>query len=157
MDAIEFLTEQHREIVSLFDQFETALRARPKLRLWRKLARLISVHATVEDRIFFPVVKGAGFGEMLPKAFDAHLWVEHMLAGLLGAREVTDALVARAATLRKHIEQHMAAEEKELFRSMREMFPACQLDALGRHMASVADRLMDEAPPERLVPCIAQA
>ena len=49
MDAIEYLTDQHREVESLFDQFESALRMKPKLRLWRKLADLLVLHYRTAD------------------------------------------------------------------------------------------------------------
>ncbi len=68
-DAIAFLTDQHHEIHSLFDQLESAARPKTKLRLCRKLVDLIAVHTAIEEMIFYPAAQGAAVEALLPSAF----------------------------------------------------------------------------------------
>jgi len=56
MDAIELLDAQHRDVERLFSQLEGA-RGERKARLFRELADLLAIHATIEENHFYPMVK----------------------------------------------------------------------------------------------------
>lgn len=157
MDAIEYLTEQHREIESLFDQFESAARARPKLRLRRKLVDMLAVHRAVEERIFFPAARDAGMEELLLKAFDEHSAVERAIAEAVGVGEVGYELVAKMSILRRRKRQHSDGEEKELFPRARELLTPERLQVLGCRMADAAEQLTGPGARERLSARMAQA
>ena len=141
MDAIEYLTDQHHEIESLFDQIESAARTKTKLRLRRKLFDLLAVHMALEERIFYPAARDAGVKELLLGALVEHLSVERIIAELVEVDEVY-AEAAKMSLLEKRKKQHASAEERELFPRVRELLGPFQLEVLGRRMASVADQLM---------------
>ena len=157
MDAIEYLTDQHREIESVFDQLETAARMKPKLRLWRKLADLIAIHIAIEERIFFPAARNAGMEELLLKALDEHLSTALILSELVDADEVNDEMVARLAILRAYKRQHAGDEERELFPRASEVLTPDELEMLGRELAETTEQLMGRDRRERLIARIAHA
>jgi hemerythrin-like domain-containing protein len=142
MDAIEYLTDQHREIDSLFDQLESAARTKTKLRLRRKLVDLLAVHDAIEDRIFYPAARDAGARELLPRALAEHLWTERLVARVVALDEMSGEEAARLADLREWHRRHAEAEEKELFPRARERLAPDQLAALAWRMARLADLLM---------------
>lgn len=142
MDAIEYLTDQHREIESLFDQYESALRAKTKARLRRKLVDLLAVHMAIEERLFYPAAAHAGGGELLPRALVEHLSAECVIAALVQGHEGNDACPAMSV-LKERQKQHADGEEKELFPAARKLLTPAQLAILGERMATLADQLLE--------------
>jgi hemerythrin superfamily protein len=142
VDAIEVLTDQHREIDSLFDQIDTAARARTKIRLRRKLVDLLAVHMAVEERILFPAARDAGLEALLASALVEHLSAESVAAELVQVPVGSDALAARLAVLRDRKRAHAAAEEEELFPAVRRRLAPHRLVVLGERMALLADQLL---------------
>jgi hypothetical protein len=141
MDAIEYLTDQHREIESLFDQIESAARTRTRLRLRRKLVDLLAVHAAVEETIFYPAAQDAGVGDGALGALEEHHALERLLAEIveLGPYEAGP----RMAMLRWRKRRHAGREERELFARARELLAPERLALLGVRMADAADAMLE--------------
>jgi hypothetical protein len=142
MDAIEYLTEQHREIGSLFDQIASAVRIVTRRRLRRKLFDLVAVHAALEEMIFYPAAGEAAVEQLLPRAFEEHLSLERMIARIVAPGGAGGEAAARMSMLQGLKRRHADAEEQGLFPAVRRMLTPEQLEDLGEHMASVAERLM---------------
>lgn len=142
MDAIEYLTYQHRELESLFDQIETAQRTRTKLRLCRRLVDLLAVHAAIEEMIFYPAARDAAVEELLPRTFEEHLSLERLVAEIVGPAGVIHASEVKLAFLKARQQRHAAGEEAELFPRVRELLAPGELELLGDRVASVADQLL---------------
>lgn len=143
MNAIEYLTNQHLEIDSLFDQIESAARVTTKRRLRRKLLDLVAVHAAIEERIFCPAARDAGMEDLLPCALVDHLAVESLAAELADADDGSAEAARLMALLRDRKRQHAALEESELFpRASRLLGPAA-LETLGWELAEAAERMME--------------
>jgi hemerythrin superfamily protein len=140
VDAIEYLADQHREIDSLFDQIETAARARTKVRLRRRLVDLLAVHMAVEERILFPAARDAGAEGLVARALVEHLSAERDAAELVHGPVGSDG--ARLAVLRDRKRAHAGAEEGELFPAVRRVLAPPRLVVLGERMALLADQLL---------------
>jgi hypothetical protein len=143
MDAIAYLTDQHHEIHSLFDQLESAARAKTKARLCRKLVDLIAVHTAIEEMIFYPAAQAVAVEGLLPRAFERHLSSERIVAEIVEAGGVSRAAAAKLALLKERKRQHADDEERELFPRVREFLTADQLRSVGARLASVADQLLE--------------
>ncbi len=143
MNAIDYLREQHQEIESLFDQFETAARTKTKLRLCRKLVDLLAVHATVEELIFYPAARAGAAKDLLPRALERHLSAEQIVAEIVEAGAGSHEAAAWMAVLKECKKQHADQEEAELFPKLRELLTPDQLEAVGARMASVAEQLLE--------------
>ncbi len=143
MDAIAYLTDQHREIHSLFDQIESAARAGPRRRLCRKLVDLIAVHAALEEMIFYPAARSTGVEELLPRAFERHLSAERLVADVVAAGAATCAVAAKLALLKERKRQHADDEEQHLFPRVRALLSPEELETLGARLAGVADQLLE--------------
>ncbi len=157
MDAIEYLTDQHREIESLFDQFETAARMKPKLRLWRKMADLLAVHRAIEEKIFVPAAEDAGIEEPLLESIEEHLAADCIIAQLVEMEEVTHEMMAKMLLLKEWKRRHTDEEETALFPRLRELLTQGQLDALGERMESLTEELLGFGAQEHLMAHVAQA
>ena len=58
LDAISLLKADHRKVEGLFEKFEAAKGAERKKALALEICTELSVHATVEEEIFYPACKG---------------------------------------------------------------------------------------------------
>jgi hemerythrin superfamily protein len=143
MNAIDYLREQHQEIQSLFDQFETAARTKTKLRLCRKLVDLLAVHAAVEEMIFYPAAHAATVEDLLPRALERHLSAEQIVVEIVEAGAGSHEAAAWMAVLKDCKKQHADEEEESLFPRVRELLTREQLELVGARMASVAEQLLE--------------
>jgi hypothetical protein len=133
MDAIEFLIQQHLEVESLFDQFESAASrpGRTKVRLCWKMGDLLAVHTMIEETIFYPAARDALAANLPDGALEEHLWVKWIAADLVELDEVNE-------------------QVKELFSRVRELLAVARLEELGRRMEKMADELMDAGPRKQI-------
>src|SRR5205085_623906 len=83
MNAIELLEGQHRQVEDLFEQMKEAETAREKERLFTDIADKLAVHATIEERHFYPAVKAKETEAILRESVEEHLTVKRTLADLL--------------------------------------------------------------------------
>ncbi|WP_242393233.1 hemerythrin domain-containing protein [Anaeromyxobacter oryzisoli] len=153
MDAIKFLTEQHREIDRLFDDFEEASGGtKKKLQLCREISDLLAAHATIEERIFYPATKDARTKEKLREAVEEHLSVKRIIADLVDLSEIDDEAEAKMSVMREQKEHHVEEEEKELFPTARKLLGAERLEELGKEMEDMFGELMAAGEPRMQVP-----
>ncbi len=143
MDAIEYLTEQHREIESLFAQVVTAARAAPRRRLWRKLIDLLAVHAALEETIFFPAARSLGVEALLPRAFAEHLRLDGIVGEIVEMEPTSAQAAERFSVLEVEKRLHAEQEEDEAFPAVRRILSADELARLGERMESVAEQLLE--------------
>jgi hemerythrin superfamily protein len=58
-DAITLLKADHRKVEALFEQFEKAKDNAGKQKLAQEICTELTVHATIEEEIFYPACKEA--------------------------------------------------------------------------------------------------
>ena len=56
-DAIALLKSDHRKVEGLFERFEKARDSASKQKLAQEICTELTVHATIEEEIFFPACK----------------------------------------------------------------------------------------------------
>src|SRR5512138_2713228 len=129
MDAIKLLTQQHREVAKLFEQFEKAGDGakKSKLQLCQKISDALAVHATIEEKIFYPATKDARTEELLHEAVEEHLSAKRILADLLQKTEIDEQAEAKISVLQEQIDHHVQEEEKKLFPQTRKLLDAGRL------------------------------
>ena len=137
-DAIEMLKKDHQEVDSLFDTYESKKeKAKPSEK--RQIAQLIchalTVHAAIEEEIFYPAVRKQG-GEKVKDQLDEAA-VEHQslkdIVGRLESAPPSDALYdAGVKVLSEYVKHHVKEEESQLFPKVRAS--DIDLEALGQQM-----------------------
>jgi hemerythrin-like domain-containing protein len=154
MDAIKYLTQQHREMDALFEKFENASKGakKTKLQVCREVSDLLAVHATIEEKIFYPAAKDARTEEMLQEAVEEHLSMKRIIADLVELDEIDDEAEAKMSVLREQKKHHVEEEDKELFPKARKLLDADELRELGEKMEEMAEELMAAGAPRMQVP-----
>lgn len=119
MDAITMLTEQHTKVRTLFEAFGQARGYSQKTAVFEDLADELSLHTTIEEKIFYPAAY-AGQGEQaLEDAIEAHQDIRQTVSDLMDLSANTEDFSQLMRTLREQVERHVADEEKNLFPAVR--------------------------------------
>jgi hemerythrin superfamily protein len=135
MDAIELLDAQHRDVERLFSQLEGA-RGERKARLFRELADLLAIHATIEENHFYPMVKTSDTEDLVMESLEEHLAVKRLLADLMKLSPEVEEFDAKLTVLEEQVEHHVKEEREELFPQVRRLLDAEQREAIGQIMTA---------------------
>jgi hemerythrin superfamily protein len=151
MDAIKLLKQQHREVEELFASIEEA-KGSEKEPLFDQIADALAVHATIEEKLFYPAAKSSGTEDLLREAVEEHLSVKRLIADLMKTEATDEDFDAKVTVLKEQIEHHVEEEEQELFPKVQKALGAEALEELGSQMESMAGELIAAGEPRYAVP-----
>ena len=143
-DALEFLKSQHREVEDLFKQFEKLGDEGPseeKEPIVRMACEKLTVHASIEEEIFYPAAREIEDAESLLNEAEVEHNTAKDLIATLDSMDASDPMFSATFTvLSEYIKHHVKEEEGELFTKVKKS--DLDLDALGQELAAQADELM---------------
>lgn len=120
--ATAVLREDHRKVKELFEDYEASGERsdEEKFRLFSRIHWELSLHATLEEEIFYPAVEGVQKGgrngaDIVAKAREEHRGVKTLLEELAGLDPAFEAFDAKMNVLREAVERHADEEESEIF------------------------------------------
>jgi hemerythrin superfamily protein len=152
LDALDLLKVQHRQVERLFAAIEGARGTDEKQRAFRELADLLAVHATIEERIFYPGVKTAETEDLLRESVEEHLAVKRVIADLLGVSAADPRFAAQISVLKEMVEHHAREEEEgKLFPTVRAATDGDYRAGLAGEMIALMVALDQEGPPRLAV------
>ena len=146
MDAIKMLTEDHREVEELFEQFEKqGDRAKAKKKqLADQICTALLLHAQLEEEIFYPAAREAlDDGEdLLDEAVVEHASAKDLIMQVQEMDPEDELYDAKVKVLGEYVNHHVEEEENE-------MFPKCKkakmdLGTLGTELEARKSELMEE-------------
>jgi hemerythrin superfamily protein len=132
VDAIRFLKKQHDEVADLFEEIDTLDSEDEKQAIFKQIADNLAIHATIEERFFYPAVRQLSEDEV-EEAYDEHLEIKRLLVECMrmqGERGFDVKLAALESVVLHHVEE----EENVLFPEVRRMFTPDALEALGQRL-----------------------
>jgi len=151
--ALQVLKDDHRVVERLFAQFErTGDRAfTTRQELVTRLIRELSIHASIEETVFYPAVREAlTDDDLVLEALEEHHVVKLTLAELDGIPATAERYAAKVTVLMEMIRHHVQEEEDELFAKVRSAMTRTQLEQLGEALvaakASAPERPHPHAP-----------
>jgi len=151
VDAIELLKGQHEEVKAMFKKIEKA-GEEAKEELFEQIADALAVHATIEEKHFYPATKNARTEELLQEAVEEHLAVKRIIADLLEMSPDDPQFDAKITVLKENVEHHVEEEEGELFPKVRKLLNKNELEDLGVVMEDMAEELKASGAPRQSVP-----
>ncbi|MFY1691233.1 hemerythrin domain-containing protein [Plantactinospora sp. WMMB782] len=131
-DVLDLLTEQHRQIKTLFGQLGRAEGAQ-KRELFEELVRLLAVHESAEEIVVHPTARrridrGDSVTGQLRHEEDG---AKHELAALYDLGVDHPDFDRRLATFAEAVSAHATREETEEFPSLRRSLSAAQLGRMA--------------------------
>lgn len=143
-DAIALLKADHAEVDQLFESYESARTAVKKKALAAEICTALSVHAQIEEEIFYPAVKSALKDKLLvPEATVEHGGVKDLIAQLEGVEPDGEMYDAKVKVLSEYVEHHVKEEQGEMFPKVKAS--SLDLAALGARMAERKAELLAQA------------
>jgi hemerythrin superfamily protein len=134
-DAIALLKADHRAVEELFEQFESANGSSTKQKLALQICLELTVHAKIEEEIFYPACEGKVEENLLKEAYVEHDGAKVLIAEIETASPDEDFYDAKVKVLSEQIEHHVGEEEQR----MEGMFAQARkagldMDALGEQL-----------------------
>ncbi|HEY7510036.1 MAG TPA: hemerythrin domain-containing protein [Vicinamibacteria bacterium] len=146
-DATALLKQDHQRVSRLFEQFERARDAAQKLEIFQNIKNELTVHATIEEEVFYPDLERQRedqLQEQVREAHQEHDEVKQMLARADGLEGDSAELEELARSIKESVEHHVHEEEGEMFPRAREVFSAAQLREIGARLEARKKELVEE-------------
>lgn len=113
-DAVALLKEDHRTIEELFAKFEKAGGNRRKKEIAERICIELSIHATIEEEIFYPACEGKIDEDLIKEAFVEHDGAKVLIGQIMRGGPDDEFYDAKVKVLQEQIEHHVEEEEKRL-------------------------------------------
>jgi hemerythrin superfamily protein len=137
-DAITLLKADHKAVSELLERLEDAATGGERRDLVERIEKELTVHAAIEEEIFYPAFKAAAEGEedeeLFFEAADEHELVKETLQKLSRSDPATPQYAARCKVLGDLVKHHVEEEEGELFPCAKKRMEREQLEDLGRRL-----------------------
>lgn len=140
-DATALLKADHSLVSQLFDEYEAARATSKKKQLVSQICKELTVHAQLEEEIFYPAVKAAlKDKELVPEANVEHATVKNLIAQIEGIEPDGEMYDAKVKVLSEYVKHHVKEEQNEMFPKAK----ASKLDmqVLGAQLAARKQELM---------------
>src|SRR5687767_425922 len=142
MDAITLLRTDHRNVQEMFDQFEKTRSGDRKKSLAEKICQELTVHAQIEEEIFYPAAREALREEdLIDEATVEHQSAKDLIAQIEGSSAGSELFDAKVKVLGEYIKHHVKEEQNEMFAQIRKT--KLDLKALGEQMQARKMELME--------------
>ena len=139
-DAIAFLIKQHRDAKKLFKQFEKAERKSEKEKIANTVCKMLQVHTTIEEEIFYPACRSAGLDpDQMDEADVEHASAKDLIAQVEGKSPSDSHYDAKVKVLGEYVNHHVEEEEDEMFKAARRL--KLNMTELGAELKTRSDAL----------------
>ena len=144
-DAIALLKADHRTVEELFEKFEKASGDGRKQALAEEICLKLSVHAQIEEEIFYPACEGKVKEDLLKVSYVEHDGAKVLIAEIIKGGPSDDFYDAKVKVLQEEIEHHVQEEEKRMEGLFAQAKKAeLDMDALGQELAARKLELTDQ-------------
>jgi len=142
-DAIALLKADHRKVEDLFAKFEAATSGDRKKVIADQICMELTIHAKIEEDVFYPACEGAVEEALLKEAYVEHDGAKVLIAEIEAGGPGDEFYDAKVKVLSEEIEHHVEEEEKRV-EGMFAQARAAGLDMgdLGERMAAEKEQLM---------------
>lgn len=149
-NAVDLLDNDHKLVKSMFIAYGALVQdgapGDARLQLARKICAALTVHARIEEEIFYPAVREAiGDDALMDEALEQHAQAKEMIASILDMAAGDEALDDTVASLGEAIDEHVLEEREQIF--LRAQLAALDLRALAVPLFQRQQALKAEPPP----------
>ena len=142
-DALEILHSDHEEVAALFKTaLDDSASAAARKSAIAKVCVALTVHAKMEEKIFYPALRKAGKQKektSVLEAYEEHGCVKDLIAKIKRIQGRDETMEAKVTVLKELVEHHVKEEESEIFDEARKVL-GNKLQALGDEMQRFKER-----------------
>jgi hemerythrin superfamily protein len=145
---MQMLKQDHRTVKELFSEYRKLEESdrEEKDRLFREINEELTIHAEIEERLFYPAVRDVKTDEaedVVNEAVEEHHVVKTLLEELSALQPGEPSFDAKMKVLMENVEHHAEEEEKEMFPQAKRL-PEETLDSLLIEMEALRNDLEDK-------------
>jgi hemerythrin superfamily protein len=152
VDAVELLKADHKQVAEWFEQFERSRSDERKQALAQQICAALTVHAAIEEEIFYPVfLEATGETDLHHEAEVEHQGAKNLIAEIEASNPEDEYFDAKVTVLAELIRHHVTEEEQSdgMFAKARES--EMNLDSLGEQLQARKEEIAEVTPPQRRV------
>jgi hemerythrin superfamily protein len=143
-NALSLLKSDHEEVSELFDKYEKGVgRSTPRQKavLARQICEALTVHAQIEEEIFYPACHQQvdKAEDLLAEAKVEHQSLKELIAKIEQAKPGSEEFDAHVKVLGEYVKHHVKEEQNELFPKVRKS--EMDLNEVGDRLAARKDEL----------------
>lgn len=149
-DACSLLDTDHRNVKKMFKEYEELTHSRAanvqqkKRELANQICMELTVHAQIEEEIFYPALREAlSETDLLDEAEVEHASAKELIAQIESATDVDDKFDAKVIVLGEYIDHHVKEERNEIFVKARSA-RGLDLMEMREQLAARKEELMEE-------------
>ena len=140
-DAIALLKADHATVSELFSNYEKARTSSRKKGLVNEICTALTVHARIEEELFYPEVKRAlKDTELVPEATVEHASLKDLIAQIEGKEPDGEMFDAKVKVLCEYVKHHVKEEQNEMFPKVRKS--SLDLVEMGQRLSARKAELM---------------
>src|SRR5688572_32665595 len=103
-EATAILRADHKLVSELFEEFESARTNAKKKSLAEQICMELTIHAQIEEEIFYPAVKESlGYTELVPESIVEHATLKNLIAEIEEMDSDEEMCEARVKVLREYV------------------------------------------------------
>lgn len=115
-DATALLRADHKLVSGLFAEYEKSRSNEKKRQIVSQICTELTVHAQVEEEIFYPAFKEAlKDKELVPEATVEHATLKALIAQVEGIQPDGEMFDAKIKVLSEYVKHHVKEEQNEIF------------------------------------------
>ena len=146
-NAVRLLTTDHREVKGLFQQYQELVDHdaddEEKQPLAEHICALLTVHAQIEEEVFYPAAKEAiKEPDLVAEAAVEHASAKDLIAQIEDSDPSEELYDAKVKVLGEYIEHHVKEEEGQLFPQVRRA--KLDLEGVGKQLMQRKQALMQQ-------------
>lgn len=135
--ALSLIHSDHEEVSGLFDRaLADGARASERRAVAMKICDALTLHARMEEALFYPALRRAGGAQEKDSVLEAaeeHGVVKDLIAKIQATRSGDETLEAKLTVLKELVQHHVHEEESTIFSEARRTL-GDRLDELGAEM-----------------------
>jgi hemerythrin superfamily protein len=152
MDAVALLKADHKQVSEWFEEFKKADSNESKEQLAQQICAALTVHATIEEEIFYPAFLDAtGETDLHHEAEIEHEGAKNLIDEIEEFGSEDEYFEARVNVLGEMIKHHVNEEEQRDGMFAKAEKSDMDLESLGEQLQTRKQEMTDEGPPQRRV------
>jgi len=110
------LRADHKKVSELFEEFEASRAPDRKKALVAQICDELTIHAELEEEIFYPAVKAAlRDDEVVPEAIVEHASIKGLISQVQGSDPDGPEYDAKIKVMSEYVKHHVKEEQNEMF------------------------------------------
>ncbi len=147
MDAISLLKQQHQEVDALFTRIQNTKADDEKIQLLGLIAERLTIHAEIEERLFYPFARSKGIQDIVDHSLKEHMEVKRLISEMLQLKRSDPRVDKDLLQLIESVQQHVQEEETTFFPRLMTLVTQDDLLSLGGQM----ERLVEDLARQELL------